>query len=98
MKPSRSARKRASCGAVQARQVVVGHADHAEPLGLELDAGERREEAAQGALRPGPVHRAARAAQRADAAEDEAAGLVEAERAEDRLGVPDALSLREDGP
>src|SRR3546814_15810850 len=54
---------------VEAGQVVVGHADHAEPFGLEAGAADLREQLAKRALGPGAMPGQASAAQRAHAAE-----------------------------
>src|SRR3546814_11442102 len=81
---------------VKARQVVVGHADHAEPFGLEAGAADLRVELAQRALGPGAMHGQAGSPERADAAEDEPPRLVEADGAEHRFRIPGALPLGPD--
>src|SRR5688572_15116736 len=73
---------------VEARQCVVGHADLAEPGMVELDFAERREQPGKRPARPAAMNRQAASPQRPDAAEDEAAGLVEAEGGQDLIGVP----------
>src|SRR5208283_5635628 len=80
---------------MKARQRVAGHADDAVPLRLELYVFDAREHLGECALRPGAMDREPSPAQRADAAEKEAPGAIEAEGAQDKLGVPAAFASRQ---
>ncbi len=82
---------------MEAGQAVLGHADLAVPFVLESDAGELGKQAGEGAPAPILVNGAARTAKRADAAEDQPPGRVEAEGTQDLPRVPHALAAGQDG-
>src|SRR5271166_2007815 len=82
---------------MKARHRIVGHADHAVPLRLEIDRADARKYLLERPLRPGAMDRKPGSAQRADASEHEPSIAVEAEVAHDLPGVPAALASRQDG-
>src|SRR3984957_5784791 len=85
--------------AMEAWQRVRGHAHHSIPLRLELDLAYLGKCLLERALRPGAVDLETSEAQRADAAEEKASGLIETERVHDETSVPAALGVWQDrGP
>src|ERR1700722_18853061 len=81
---------------MEPRQRVSGHAHHSIPLRLELDLADLGKCLLEHALRPGAVDLETSEAQRADAAEEKASGLIETERVHDETSVPAALAAWQD--
>src|SRR5437660_6740173 len=82
---------------VKHRQVSAGHADRAIPCVLDATVADLREQLRDGSLGPGRMDSGACPAKRPDAADDEAASLVEANGAQHRTSVGDPLLFRQHG-
>ena len=80
---------------MESRQPVGGHADRSIPSPLPGRGAELRKNSLQRPLRPRRVHIFSDAVERSHAAENQAPGAVQPERAENPLRIPGALALRQ---
>src|SRR5882757_10000127 len=82
---------------VEARQVIVGHADQAVPFRFEPDVADLREKLLERPLCPGSMNRNTGSSECAATSEHEATGPLEAKRTQHLIGVPGALPFGKNG-